>query len=37
VQCYAAVFFALIYGFTGFGIAKLKPEAQQQEMPNETA
>ncbi|HBE9079556.1 Na+/H+ antiporter NhaC [Serratia fonticola] len=37
VQCYAAVFFALIYGFTGFGIARVKPEAQQQETPNETA
>ncbi|WP_447875976.1 Na+/H+ antiporter NhaC [Serratia fonticola] len=37
VQCYAAVFFALIYGFTGFGIARVTPEAQQQEMPNETA
>lgn len=37
VQCYAAVFFALIYGFTGFGIARVTPEAQQQGMPNETA
>lgn len=37
VQCYAAVFFALIYGFTGFGIAKLAPEVQQQETPNEAA
>ncbi|WP_260512783.1 Na+/H+ antiporter NhaC [Serratia fonticola] len=37
IQCYAAVFFALIYGFTGFGIARIKPETQQQEMPNETA
>jgi len=37
VQCYAAVFFALIYGFIGFGIARVTPEAQQQEMPNETA
>lgn len=37
VQCYAAVFFALIYGFTGFGIARVTPEAQQQETPNETA
>ncbi len=26
IQCYAAVFFALIYGFTGFGIAKVMPE-----------
>lgn len=25
VQCYAAVIFALIYGFTGFGITKLQP------------
>ncbi|MCW2483700.1 Na+/H+ antiporter NhaC family protein, partial [Candidatus Symbiopectobacterium sp. NZEC135] len=23
IQCYAAIFFALIYGFTGFGIARL--------------
>lgn len=37
VQCYAAVFFALIYGFTGFGIAKIAPEAEQQEAPRETA
>lgn len=22
IQCYAAIFFALIYGFTGIGIAK---------------
>lgn len=26
IQCYASVVFALIYGFTGFGIAKAKPE-----------
>ncbi|PHM69588.1 Na+/H+ antiporter NhaC [Xenorhabdus kozodoii] len=26
IQCYAAVFFALIYGFTGFGIAKATSE-----------
>ncbi|WP_445374242.1 Na+/H+ antiporter NhaC [Photorhabdus tasmaniensis] len=26
IQCYAAVFFALIYGFTGFGIARVAPE-----------
>ncbi|MBD2814495.1 Na+/H+ antiporter NhaC [Xenorhabdus sp. Flor] len=26
IQCYAAIFFALIYGFTGFGIAKIPPE-----------
>lgn len=26
IQCYAAVFFALIYGFTGLGIAKTKIE-----------
>ncbi|SFU44439.1 Na+/H+ antiporter NhaC [Xenorhabdus koppenhoeferi] len=26
IQCYAAVFFALIYGFTGFGIAKTTPQ-----------
>ncbi|HGM5493192.1 TPA: Na+/H+ antiporter NhaC [Serratia fonticola] len=37
IQCYAAVFFALIYGFTGFGIAKRAPEVQQQETPNEAA
>ncbi|AJJ01826.1 Na+/H+ antiporter NhaC [Yersinia pseudotuberculosis] len=39
VQCYAAVFFALLYGFTGFGIAKVKPESagQRQEVQHETA
>ncbi|MCC8421995.1 Na+/H+ antiporter NhaC [Photorhabdus thracensis] len=26
IQCYAAVFLALIYGFTGFGIARITPE-----------
>ncbi|MBD2810466.1 Na+/H+ antiporter NhaC [Xenorhabdus sp. Vera] len=26
IQCYTAVFFALIYGFTGFGIAKTTPQ-----------
>ncbi|MQL49265.1 Na+/H+ antiporter NhaC [Photorhabdus khanii] len=26
IQCYAAVFLALIYGFTGFGIARVTPE-----------
>ncbi|PVZ87071.1 Na+/H+ antiporter NhaC [Serratia sp. S1B] len=36
IQCYAAVFFALIYGFTGFGIAKIAPQPQQ-EVPGETA
>lgn len=25
VQCYSAIFFALIYGFTGIGIARLSP------------
>lgn len=28
VQCYSAIFFALIYGFTGFGIAKTQPAPQ---------
>ncbi len=39
IQCYAAVFFALIYGFTGFGIAKVKPENvdSHQEVQHETA
>ncbi|MCF4175128.1 Malate-2H(+)/Na(+)-lactate antiporter [Vibrio mediterranei] len=27
IQCYTGVIFALIYGFTGFGIAKAKPES----------
>jgi NhaC family Na+:H+ antiporter len=33
------VFFALIYGFTGFGIARIKPENadEKQEVPRETA
>lgn len=31
VQCYAAVVFALIYGFTGFGIAKLQSHSKLQE------
>ncbi|MDC9595962.1 Na+/H+ antiporter NhaC [Xenorhabdus anantnagensis] len=26
IQCYAAAFLALIYGFTGFGIARVTPE-----------
>ncbi|MBX9382076.1 Na+/H+ antiporter NhaC, partial [Serratia marcescens] len=30
IQCYAAVVFALIYGFTGFGIAKLQPQNDLQ-------
>jgi NhaC family Na+:H+ antiporter len=30
IQCYAAVFFALIYGFTGFGIARIQPENDLQ-------
>lgn len=39
IQCYAAVFFALIYGFTGVGIAKVKPErvVSHQEVQRETA
>lgn len=39
IQCYAAVFFALIYGFTGFGIAKVKPDnvVSHQEVQRETA
>ncbi|WP_145482283.1 Na+/H+ antiporter NhaC [Yersinia aldovae] len=39
IQCYAAVFFALFYGFTGLGIAKLKPEviAENLEVQRETA
>ncbi|MGL9736372.1 MAG: Na+/H+ antiporter NhaC family protein [Symbiopectobacterium sp.] len=28
IQCYAAIFFALIYSFTGFGIARLPPVAR---------
>lgn len=36
---HAAVFFALLYGFTGFGIAKVKPESagKRQEVQHETA
>uniref|UniRef100_UPI0035C729AC Na+/H+ antiporter NhaC n=1 Tax=Serratia quinivorans TaxID=137545 RepID=UPI0035C729AC len=30
IQCYAAVVFALIYGFTGFGIARIQPENDLQ-------
>lgn len=30
IQCYAAVVFALIYGFTGFGIAKIQPQNDLQ-------
>lgn len=39
IQCYAAVFFALIYGFTGFGIARVAPEYSQKnkESQHETA
>ncbi|MDC9613608.1 Na+/H+ antiporter NhaC [Xenorhabdus khoisanae] len=33
IQCYAAVFFALIYGFTGFGIAKIMPETMPETTP----
>ncbi len=28
VQCYAAIFFALFFGFTGIGIAKTSPAAE---------
>ena len=28
VQCYAAIFFALFFGFTGIGIAKTPPAAE---------
>lgn len=34
IQCYAAVFFALLYGFTGFGIARVAPELQEDEESN---
>ncbi|MQL46521.1 Na+/H+ antiporter NhaC [Photorhabdus khanii] len=39
IQCYAAVFFALIYGFTGFGIAKVTPAnpLKNKEIQHETA
>ncbi|ETS33650.1 Na+/H+ antiporter NhaC [Photorhabdus temperata] len=39
IQCYAAVFFALIYGFTGFGIARVAPEhsLKNKESQHETA
>lgn len=30
-QCYAAVVFALIYGFTGFGIARTQPQNDLQQ------
>ncbi|XP_061168531.1 uncharacterized Na(+)/H(+) antiporter HI_1107-like [Saccostrea echinata] len=30
IQCYTGVIFALIYGFTGFGIAKAKPEQNKE-------
>lgn len=36
VQCYAAIFFALIYGFTGFGIARL-PQSKTQPQPQPVA
>jgi NhaC family Na+:H+ antiporter len=36
VQCYAAIFFALIYGFTGFGIARL-PQSKTQPQPQPAA
>lgn len=32
VQCYAAIFFALIYGFTGFGIARLPAASRQDDI-----
>ncbi|WP_340611005.1 Na+/H+ antiporter NhaC [Xenorhabdus bharatensis] len=34
VQCYTAIFLALIYGFTGFGIAKVTPEYSQKNKEN---
>ncbi|OCQ51409.1 Malate-2H(+)/Na(+)-lactate antiporter [Photorhabdus australis subsp. thailandensis] len=39
IQCYAAVFFALIYGFTGFGIARVTAESslKNEEIQRETA
>ncbi|WP_350307048.1 Na+/H+ antiporter NhaC [Photorhabdus viridis] len=39
IQCYAAIFFALIYGFTGFGIARVAPEhsLKNKESRHETA
>ncbi|MGI3452537.1 Na+/H+ antiporter NhaC family protein, partial [Citrobacter arsenatis] len=30
IQCYAAIFFALIYGFTGIGIAKAPSVAETE-------
>jgi NhaC family Na+:H+ antiporter len=36
IQCYAAIFFALIYGFTGFGIARL-PQSKTQPRPQPAA
>ncbi|CAH1577557.1 Uncharacterized Na(+)/H(+) antiporter HI_1107 [Vibrio jasicida] len=35
IQCYTGVIFALIYGFTGFGIAKAKPEQNEQQIAEE--
>ncbi|AKH62135.1 MULTISPECIES: Na+/H+ antiporter NhaC [Photorhabdus] len=39
IQCYVAIFFALIYGFTGFGIARVAPEysLKNKESQHETA
>ncbi|MBW7982989.1 Na+/H+ antiporter NhaC [Enterobacillus tribolii] len=35
IQCYAAIFFALIYGFTGFGIARTPKTAAAESMATE--
>ncbi|OTA21358.1 tet35 [Xenorhabdus beddingii] len=35
IQCYAAAFFALIYGFTGFGIARTTPEISPKKKENQ--
>lgn len=37
VQCWAAVFFALFYGFTGIGIARMTPVTETQEKQAATA
>ncbi|CAG20545.1 Na+/H+ antiporter NhaC [Photobacterium profundum] len=34
VQCYTGVIFAIIYGFTGFGIAKAKPIGAEEQTVN---
>ena len=33
VQCYSAIFFALFYGFTGFGIARTTPAQENEPTP----